>query len=310
MRGLFIMNKPKGPSSAGFLRTMKRTCGINEKIGHGGTLDPQADGVLVVGVGRACTKQLDTILKGKDKMYRVTICLGATSDTDDAQGKIIKQSSIPSLRESDVKRELAILADQKEQLPPVFSAIKQGGVPAYKKARKNQKVIRAPRAVTLYSYELESFKKEDDNTYTLILSIVVSSGFYVRSLARDLGERLLSGGYVTSLSRTGVGEYMIEKALSLEELTSGTVELSACLHGTVQGVGMRRFIEKRALQYGLKGYVTNNEDGSVSVCVQGKHTEIQYFLPNIEKGPHSSIIEDILPVIQKPTTLYTSFSIL
>lgn len=310
MKGLFIMYKPKGPSSAGFLRSIQRELQTKEKIGHGGTLDPFADGVLVVGIGRDYTKQLDTILRGKDKSYRAHICIGASSDTDDITGVITKNIKVPSINTKDVEKELEYLKNQTQQIPPIYSAIKKGGVAAYKKAREGKKVSPQPRIVSLYEYTIESFKKNEDDTYTLVLDIVVSSGFYVRSLARDLGERLSSKGYLSSLTRTAIGDYKIERALSLEEFLSGPLELSARLEGVVQGVGMRRFIEKRAQQYNLKGFVKNNDDGSVSICAQGEKEAIQYFLPNVEKGPHSSIVKKCECSIGKIVSPHTTFSII
>ncbi len=310
MRGLFIMNKPKGPSSAGFLRSIQRELKTKERIGHGGTLDPFAEGVLMVGIGREYTKQLDTILRGKDKSYRAHICIGASSDTDDITGTVIKDTKVPPIDKKDIQRELERLKDQTQQIPPIYSAIKRGGVAAYKKAREGKEVSPQPRIVSFYSYTIQSLQKNEDETYTLILDIFVSSGFYVRSLARDLGERLSSKGYLSALTRTAIGDYTIERSLSLEEFLNDPLELSAHLEGIVQGVGMRRFIEKRAQQYNLKGFVRNNNDGSVSICAQGEKEAIQYFLPNVEKGPHSSMVKKCECSIGKIVSPYTTFSIL
>lgn len=212
-KGIFAVYKPKGISSYDVIRVLKRHF-PGEKIGHGGTLDPLAEGVLVVAVGREATKQLHTVLNGTDKEYDVTIELGKVSATDDAEGPVTLYE--PQTKEQPTHQKIsAILQTFQgtiEQIPPQYSAVKVKGKTAYSRARKGESTLLTPKKVHITSLEIVSYHYP-----MLSLKIVCGSGVYIRAIARDLGESLKVGGYVVALKRTRVGTFVSEKALPLLE---------------------------------------------------------------------------------------------
>jgi len=182
-----------------------------KKIGHGGTLDPLAEGVLVVGIGREGTRQLHTVLKGTNKTYIATIELGKTSETDDAEGPItqmIQPYDIPSLE--DIQSVLSTFEGSILQIPPQYSAVKIDGVPAYKRARRGEQFTLKPKQVTINSIRLLKYEFP-----VISFKVVSGSGVYIRSLARDIGVKLKTGAYVTSLVRTAVGSYDQNEAIHI-----------------------------------------------------------------------------------------------
>lgn len=210
MEGIFAINKPVGITSHDVIYQLRRKTGV-KRIGHAGTLDPLASGVLVVAVGREFTKQLDKIVKS-EKEYIAEIQLGQTSTTDDMEGE--KQTVNDKLKPQieDVKNSIKQFMGKIMQSPPAYSAIKLQGQTAYKMARKGQEVKLEPREVEIKEIEILSYE------YPIIkLRIVCGKGVYIRSLARDLGEKLGTGGYIKSLVRTRVGEFRIEEAIELHD---------------------------------------------------------------------------------------------
>ena len=209
------MNKPTGMTSHDVVDVVRRITG-ERTVGHAGTLDPLASGVLVVGVGREATKVLGTISKGTEKTYRATVWLGATSDTYDAEGRISENEEVIPPKKIEVQSALRKFTGTFQQTPPVYSAIKVGGVKAYDRARKGESFQLEPRTVTIHSINLRKYTWP-----TVEFDVTCSSGTYIRSLAHDLGEALGVGGLLQSLERTSVGTYSIWQAHSLEELQSG-----------------------------------------------------------------------------------------
>lgn len=189
-----------------------RRCTGRRKVGHAGTLDPCAKGVLVMGVGRAATKKLG-LIAAKEKEYVTCVRLGWRSSTDDREGDK-EQVSVPQVpSEEQLRRALRSFEGTTVQRPPAFSAVKIGGRAAYKFARANKKVDLPVRKVQAKQIELLSY------AWPLVhIRIVTGPGFYVRSLARDLGAMLGTGGYVEELERTRVGSYTKEQALRLTDL--------------------------------------------------------------------------------------------
>lgn len=216
MNGFLVINKPPGISSAHALNLVKRLLPRGTKIGHAGTLDPLASGVLVALVGRA-TKLCERVM-AMPKQYRSEIRLGATSETDDAEGPIVDRvvTSIPTREQ--VEQALKGFVGTIEQTPPAFSAMKIGGRRACDRVRDGQAVNLPSRPVRIDAIELVSYDWP-------ILEIVIDCGrgTYVRSIARDLGESLQTGGYLSRLVRTRVGPFTVEAARTPEELS---VELS------------------------------------------------------------------------------------
>lgn len=219
MDGILLIDKPAGWTShdvvAKIRGIIKAGTGQKPKIGHTGTLDPMATGLLVLVVG-GYTKRAGEFSK-LDKTYKAELTLGAVSTTADGEGKITKKSAHQPGREQ-VEEVLNTFVGKIRQVPPAFSAIKIDGQRAYKMARKGQAVKLEPREVTIY--EITDVKYD----YPLLkFTTKVSSGTYIRSLAEDIGETLGTGAYLSALRRTQVGELSVSSALGVEELTVASI---------------------------------------------------------------------------------------
>lgn len=213
--GFLLIDKPVGPTSHDVIDSLREKTGIR-KIGHAGTLDPLASGLLIIAVG-AATKQLSSLV-GLNKSYEGEITLGRLSTTDDAEGELTSVSDgHPS--EAELREALARLTGELSQLPPAYSARKQRGVKGYEAARQGKVLSFEPRAVTVHSLELTGYAYPK-----LTFRVSVSSGTYIRSLARDLGEALGTGAYLSALRRTEIGEYRVEDAASVEALDDSWVD--------------------------------------------------------------------------------------
>lgn len=206
--GIFAVYKPKGPSSNGLLNQIRKIA-KTKKVGHAGTLDPLASGVLVVGVGKEATKQLGKMML-EQKEYLAEIKFGADSLTDDAEGEKTKVAvqKIPSI--SDIRTVLKGFIGRIKQVPPQYSAIKIKGQESYKLARKGQVVNLKSREVEIQKIQLLNYKWPD-----LKIKVLCGHGVYIRSLARDIGKKLGVGGYISELERTRVGEFTKENSLDL-----------------------------------------------------------------------------------------------
>jgi len=183
-----------------------------KKVGHAGTLDPLARGVLVIGIGRDGTKNLGNIVK-KEKEYLATIKFGSTSVTDDAEGEKTKIMVLKKPTLNEIKKILKKFRGKIFQTPPIFSAIKIQGREAYKLARKGEAVVLKPRRVEIKKIELLTYKWP-----YLKLKVVTGPGVYVRSLARDIGSKLKVGGYLFSLERTRVGDFTKNKSIKFSKI--------------------------------------------------------------------------------------------
>jgi tRNA pseudouridine55 synthase len=213
MAMIVAINKPMGPSSFGIVSSIRKITGI-KRVGHAGTLDPLASGVLVIGIGREATRSLSQIVD-KDKEYITTITLGANSTTDDARGLITHYSVLRAPQESFVGAVVRSYIGMIDQVPPNFSAINIAGKRAYELASRGKEVVLKSRKVFVKSIDILSY------TYpTLRLHVTCGPGVYIRSLARDIGENLSVGGYVEQLERTRVGIYTIEKSMTIDQFTT------------------------------------------------------------------------------------------
>jgi tRNA pseudouridine55 synthase len=212
--GLVIVDKPAGVTSHDVVGRCRRIFGTR-KVGHAGTLDPMATGVLVVGVERA-TKILG-LLTATDKSYAATIRLGQTTSTEDAEGEILQ--TISAARVTDVQIEEAVAAQGGEiaQVPSAVSAVKVGGKRAYKLAREGQAVDLAPRNVRIDRFDVLAIQHHD-GFIDVDVEVDCSSGTYIRALARDVGAALGVGGHLTALRRTRVGRFGLEQSRTLDEL--------------------------------------------------------------------------------------------
>lgn len=231
MNGTLIINKPAGWTSHDVVAKVRRILGTR-RIGHTGTLDPFATGVLVVCVGAAT--RLVQFLVGLEKEYIATVRLGFATDTQDLTGTPITEFQSP--REITVKQVRDVLArfiGKQMQLPPMFSAKKIGGERLYEAARQGREIERQPVPITIHAIDLlpDNFLKENaDGTRDFQIRVRCSSGTYIRTLAHDSGAKLTVGAHLAALHRTAVGQFTIEQALSLEEVeakkSAGTIEES------------------------------------------------------------------------------------
>lgn len=208
MDGILVIDKPEGPTSHDIVAIVRRVT-KTRKVGHAGTLDPFATGVLVVGVNQG-TKLLQ-FLQGDEKEYEATVRLGIETDTLDRDGKVVSEAPCPGISYEEVERILASFVGRQSQIPPVYAAIKKDGVPHYKLARKGLSVEVTPRDVEIHSIT----RAKLDLPY-LSFTVRCSSGTYVRSLARDIGRKVGCGGHLTALRRVSSGRFGIETAIPLE----------------------------------------------------------------------------------------------
>jgi tRNA pseudouridine55 synthase len=212
--GLVVVDKPAGLTSHDVVARVRRLAGTR-KVGHAGTLDPMATGVLVLGVNRA-TRMLGHLLV-TDKAYDATLRLGAVTTTDDAEGEVLATAPTAQVTEEQVLTALSGLVGDIDQVPSAVSAIKVDGRRAYERVRAGEKVELPPRRVRIDSIEVHRVRLGDDGV-DVDVSVRCSSGTYVRAIARDLGERLGTGGHLTALRRTAVGPFGLGDAHLLEQL--------------------------------------------------------------------------------------------
>lgn len=215
--GFLLIDKPEGITSHDVVDRLRRVTGVR-RIGHAGTLDPFATGLLLVGVGRGATKRLAEIM-GKDKTYEAEAVLGATSDTQDRTGTITKvvgenEKGVGWPDETTVRDAMARLTGTISQVPPMYSAKKVGGKKLYELARAGQEIERKPIDVTVHEFAVLDYAPP-----RLVFRARCSSGTYVRTLAHDLGQALGTGAYLKELRRTAIGGFSIENALKLDALT-------------------------------------------------------------------------------------------
>lgn len=213
MDQIIFIYKPTGITSYDVIRLLKKKLNI-KKIGHAGTLDPFATGLLIIGIGKD-TKKLTEFVK-LDKEYEATLKLGFVSTTDDPEGEI---KSV-SLKKPTLKQIINVVNEfigKIEQIPSKYSAIKINGKPAYKRIRNNEDFNIPKRQVEVYSIDMLSY-----NYPYLKLKCNVSSGTYIRTLAKDIGEKLGTGAYLTELKRTKVGDILLEQAIKLEDIKKET----------------------------------------------------------------------------------------
>ena len=221
--GILVVSKPAGPTSHDIIDTVRRLTGVR-RVGHGGTLDPFAMGVLPVFIGRA-TRMVD-YHRGDTKRYRASVVFGASSTTDDIDGEMTPgEAAVPE--RAAVEAALAGYRGQIEQVPPDHSAVHVGGKRAYELARGGEKPEIAARTVTIHSLDLTGWDTADAEKPMAELDVHCSAGTYIRSLARDLGQQLGCGAYLGALTRTASGPFAIESAHSLEhvrtELAAGNL---------------------------------------------------------------------------------------
>jgi tRNA pseudouridine55 synthase len=212
--GLVVVDKPAGMTSHDVVGRCRRIFGTR-KVGHAGTLDPMATGVLVVGIERA-TKILG-LLTATDKSYAATIRLGQTTTTEDAEGEVLQTVSAEAVTNTQIEAAVAALRGDIDQIPSAVSAVKVAGKRAYKLAREGQAVELAPRSVRIDRFDVLAIRHHD-GLVDVDVEVDCSSGTYIRALARDVGAAVGVGGHLTALRRTRVGRFGLDQARTLDEL--------------------------------------------------------------------------------------------
>jgi tRNA pseudouridine55 synthase len=212
--GIVVVDKPSGMTSHDVVSRCRRIFGTR-KVGHAGTLDPMATGVLVVGVERA-TKILG-LLTATDKSYAATIRLGQSTTTEDAEGELLQTVSAAHVTDTDIDNAVAALRGEISQIPSAVSAVKVGGKRAYKLAREGHAVELSPRAVRIARFDVLEVRRSGE-LIDVDVEVDCSSGTYIRALARDIGAALDVGGHLTALRRTNVGRFGLDEARTLDAL--------------------------------------------------------------------------------------------
>lgn len=214
-----LVDKPQGITSFGVVKRVRWALGV-KKVGHAGTLDPMATGLLIVLVGRDATRQQDRFM-GLPKVYTGTIRLGETTASYDAETPVETRESAEHLTEADVEAVRERFVGELEQVPPVYSAIKKAGERLYKKARRGEEVDVPPRHVSVYDLAWTDFRHYGE-TVDVDFRVESSKGFYVRSLAHDVGQALGVGGHLTVLRREAIGPFSVDEAFALDAFTRET----------------------------------------------------------------------------------------
>lgn len=226
MNGLLIIDKPQGITSHTVVQKVRRACGV-KRVGHAGTLDPLATGLLLVGVG-SCTRLIEYLV-ATDKGYRATFRLGRVTDSQDITGEVISEQPADHVTPEQIKQVCSHYVGEIEQVPPMFSALKKNGVPLYRLARQGIEVERQKRRITITRLDVESIDGTD-----VTISVDCSKGTYIRTLCHDIGQELGCGACMTSLRRVRSGQFDESMALSLDSVIQGDFELlppSAALSG-------------------------------------------------------------------------------
>jgi len=219
--GFLLIDKPAGITSHDVVDRLRKITGI-KKIGHAGTLDPFAIGLLLMAIARPATREISTFV-GLDKVYEATFVLGAATETLDPESEVVKAQETIEVTEDQIQEAMNALTGELEQIPPVYSAIKINGKKLYEHARKGEVVELKPRNVTVHSFELIGTPTNKDGLVYIETRIHCGSGTYVRALSRDLAEKLGTTGYVQTLRRTKIGDFSVDEALSLDSLTADVV---------------------------------------------------------------------------------------
>jgi tRNA pseudouridine55 synthase len=209
--GFILIDKPAGPTSFGVIARLRRITGI-KKIGHSGTLDPAASGLLLCAVGRPATREIGRFVK-MDKKYEALVRLGVSTDTYDREGKILEKYSGAPAAKKEIKRIVASLAGKQAQTPPMFSAKKVNGKKLYELARQGIEIEREPSLIEIYQVKILKYQWPD-----LRLAIYCSSGTFIRAIANDLGIKLGCGAYLAELKRTELGKFKLKKAIKLDKI--------------------------------------------------------------------------------------------
>ena len=208
--GVLLVDKAAGMTSHDVFALVRRRLEI-KKVGHCGTLDPIATGLLLLTIGRGT--KIQDLLMSEDKDYSGTLTLGSSTSTQDRQGQVIETRPVPELSEDQIRAAFEKFRGDFYQMPPMVSAKKQGGIPLYKLARQGKVVEREPRLVHVYRYSIDKIALPD-----IDFSVLCSKGFYVRTYAHDIGEMLGCGAHLKSLRRTRSGRFDVDLAITVDDI--------------------------------------------------------------------------------------------
>jgi tRNA pseudouridine55 synthase len=287
--GILVVDKDRGWTSHDVVARVRRLAGTR-KVGHAGTLDPMATGVLVLGLGPGT--RLLTFLVGTDKTYRATIRLGQSTITDDAEGDVVTSVDAAGVTPSAVRAGIADLTGPIEQRPSAVSAIKVDGKRSYARVRAGEQVELAARPVTVHRFDLLDQRRESAAGLAVVdldVEVDVSSGTYVRALARDLGAALGVGGHLTALRRTRVGPFGIDAARSLESLDAdfGYLALAAAARSTFPARELTD-AEVRSLRFGQR--LAPGGTGSTPVAGFASDGELVALLHDVDGAARSLFV--------------------
>jgi tRNA pseudouridine55 synthase len=283
--GLLNLAKPAGPTSHDCVARVRCVFGCR-RVGHAGTLDPQATGVLLVGVGQGA--RILEYLQGLTKTYRAAARFGIETDTQDIWGTVRRRKDPSALTEAEVEGAVTALTEERLQTPPMVSAVKLGGRKLYELARQGEEVEREPRPIAIHRAELLAFRPGPEAEAEF--RIVCSSGVYVRTLCHDLGRRLGPGAAMSALIREAVGPYALEQAVALDALTPDT-PLQPLAEALVHLPGLEVDAEQalRLCQGQFVGVTPDSPDGPlrvmdgsgrlVAVAVARGHGETRLLMP-------------------------------
>lgn len=264
MDGIIVISKPKNCTSHDVVRKAKKI--LNEKVGHTGTLDPNATGVLPLLIGKGT--QISKYLINHDKTYEAVLKLGEKTDTADIEGQIIETQEVqPSnLKKENVERVLKSLIGKQEQTPPIYSAIKVNGKKLYEYARNGEKVEIEPRTIEIYDLQLLKIENHE-----ITYKVHCSKGAYIRTLCEQIAEKLETVGYMKELKRTQVGEFTIENSTTIEELENNVDKYFITIEKYFENCPQIQLNTKK-LQLFLNGVQLTHEleDGIYTIYSEGK----------------------------------------
>lgn len=210
MEGVLLVDKPSGITSHDVVHRLRRKLQM-KRIGHAGTLDPLATGLLIMLIGKAT--RISQYLISLDKVYEGEVTLGVTTNSQDAEGEVMETRPVPPLDEAQLRAVMKSFLGDQYQTPPMFSAVKIDGVPLYKLARKGEEIEREPRFIRVAAFELVSFASPK-----LTFRLACTKGTYVRTIAHDLGQKLGGGAHLSALRRTGSGKFDIAQCVTLDAI--------------------------------------------------------------------------------------------
>ncbi len=226
--GVFLVDKPAGLSSFGIVKKIRWLLGV-KKVGHAGTLDPFATGLLLVCAGRPATRHIDTFMQGR-KTYQAILQLGVTTTTQDPEGEIVEQQPVPDFKLSELEMVIQAFAGPQMQAPPPYSAAKYKGKPLYYYARQGIMIEKEAKPIEIYRISVNNY---DPAVARLTITVTCSRGTYIRVLAADIGHKLGCGAYLTALRRTRSGGFSVDDALVGEQLLSEENPLASLLAGMI-----------------------------------------------------------------------------